>query len=189
MQHRQSTPVTLGLVLAAALVASCSPKPKPAAAPEATPAPAAEPRPVATPAPAEQTPPSVAPAPRIEELPSSLEELNRRGYLKDVFFDLDRYDLRPLEREGLVQDAAWLKRWSSVRLTVEGHCDERGTAAYNMALGERRAQAVRDYLVGLGVEAGRITVISYGKEKPFAAGHDEQAWEQNRRGHLVVTAR
>jgi peptidoglycan-associated lipoprotein len=105
-----------------------------------------------------------------------------------VFFDFDRADVRADERDRLSSDAAKLKELTAARLTVEGHCDERGTAAYNMALGERRAAAVREYLAALGVPTERIQTISYGKERPFAQGHDEEAWQQNRRGHFVVAA-
>jgi peptidoglycan-associated lipoprotein len=124
-----------------------------------------------------------------EELPEDLQELNRRGYLQDVFFDTDRYDLRPDGRELLAKNAAWLQQFPTVRILVEGHCDERNTREYNLALGERRASAVRDYLVFLGVSSDRIRTISYGEERPFALGHDESAWRLNRRSHFVITAR
>ena len=176
----------LGGALAAAgfLAVSCSTKP-PArvAAPVPTPTPTVvrlEPTPAPTPAPA-----------RIVEdtLPSSVDEINRRGYLKDAFFELDEYAIEPAQRDALAGDATWLKAHPSVRATIEGHCDERGTAAYNMALGERRASAAREYLASLGVDTARLKTISYGKERPFATGHDEASWAQNRRGHFVVTAR
>ncbi|MDP6785700.1 MAG: peptidoglycan-associated lipoprotein Pal [Rhodospirillales bacterium] len=104
-----------------------------------------------------------------------------------VFFDFDKYNLAPEARATLAKQAAWLKRYSSVTVRVEGHCDERGTREYNLALGERRANSVKDYLITLGIGAGRITTISYGKERPVALGSNEQAWSQNRRGVTTVT--
>jgi peptidoglycan-associated lipoprotein len=118
-----------------------------------------------------------------------VDEINRRGYLKDVFFEFDRSEIPTAQRDALSSDATWLKAHSGIRARIEGHCDERGTAAYNMALGERRASAAREYLVSLGVEASHLQTISYGKERPFEGGHDEAAWSKNRRGHVVVTAR
>ena len=124
-----------------------------------------------------------------QELPEDLQELNRRGYLQDVFFETDRYDLTPDARESLTKNATWLQQFPTVQILVEGHCDERNTREYNLALGERRANAVRDYLVFLGVGAHRVRTISYGEERPFALGHDESAWRLNRRDHFVITAR
>lgn len=178
-------PLLAGALAAAGILAvACSSKP-PAqtVAPAPTPTPTVvrlEPTPAPTPVP-----------PRVTEetLPTSVDEINRRGYLKDAFFEFDKYDLQPAQRDALAGDATWLKAHPTVRATIEGHCDERGTAAYNMALGERRAAAAREYLVTLGVEASRLATISYGKERPFATGHDEAAWAQNRRAHFVVTAR
>jgi peptidoglycan-associated lipoprotein len=89
----------------------------------------------------------------------------------------------------LTANANYLKRWTSVRFNIEGHCDERGTAEYNLGLGDRRANAVKAYLVELGVPADRITVVSKGKETPFCSEHNEACWQQNRRGHFVITAK
>ncbi len=102
-----------------------------------------------------------------------------------VFFAFDKSDLTPDSRRTLERQAAWLKQWSNQRLTVEGHCDERGTREYNLALGERRANAVKDYLVAQGVSASRLSTISYGKERPVVLGSNEAAWAQNRRGVSV----
>lgn len=124
-----------------------------------------------------------------EELPEDLVELNARGYLQDVFFDTDRYDLTPAARDLLTANAAWLQRQPTVSILIEGHCDERNTREYNLALGERRASAVRDYLVFLGIAPQRIQIISYGEERPFALGSDESAWMLNRRSHFVIVAR
>lgn len=103
-----------------------------------------------------------------------------------VFFDLDKYDIRADAQKTLKAQAEWLKQNSGLSITIEGHCDERGTREYNLALGERRANAVKDYLVALGVSANRITTISYGEERPVALGHEESAWAQNRRGVTKV---
>ncbi|MCP4899020.1 MAG: peptidoglycan-associated lipoprotein Pal [bacterium] len=124
-----------------------------------------------------------------EELPEDIRELNRRGYLQDVFFDTDKYDLKPESREALATNASWLQSHMTINILIEGHCDERNTREYNLALGERRASAVRDYLVFLGVDSGNVRIISYGEERPFALGHDESAWSLNRRAHFVITAR
>ncbi len=102
------------------------------------------------------------------------------GYL--VFFDFDKSNLKADARETLDRQAAWLLTYTSETVTIEGHCDERGTREYNLALGERRAQSVKDYLVAMGVDSSRISTLSYGKERPYAIGHNEDAWAQNRRG-------
>ena len=123
------------------------------------------------------------------ELPEDLAILNARGYLEDVFFDTDRFDLSPETRGVLAKNANWMLQYSTVLILVEGHCDERNTREYNLALGDRRANAVRDYLLSLGVAADRVRTISYGEERPFALGRTEAAWRLNRRSHFVITAR
>ena len=143
----------------------------------------AEPAPAPTPAPAAR------PAVAEDMLPSSVEEINKLGYLKDAFFDFDKAEIRTDQRDKLAADGTWLRSHPSVKVRIEGHCDERGTEAYNMALGEHRTAAVREYLKTLGVDESRITTISYGKERPFATGHDEAAWAENRRDHFLATAR
>tara|TARA_B100000676_G_C18009795_1_gene805993 strand:+ start:820 stop:1326 length:507 start_codon:yes stop_codon:yes gene_type:complete len=105
-----------------------------------------------------------------------------------VLFEYDSSDLTPEARRTLERQAAWLKRYSNVSITVEGHCDERGTREYNLALGERRATAVSNFLVALGINGARIMTISYGKEKPVALGSNDTAWSQNRRGVTRVRA-
>jgi len=105
--------------------------------------------------------------------------------LRPVFFDFDKYDITAPGRETLNANARILKDKPAMRLTIEGHCDERGTTQYNLALGEKRARAAMNYLVSLGIDAGRLDIVSYGKERPFAMGHDESAWAQNRRAHFV----
>ncbi len=103
-----------------------------------------------------------------------------------VFFGYDRSDLSPTSQQTIETLAAWLGTYPQVRLTVEGHADERGTRDYNLALGERRASSVRDYLIALGVDPNRVSTISYGKERPAVLGSNEEAWAQNRRGVFVV---
>ncbi len=130
--------------------------------------------------------------------PSSLEAL-RRGQapmtpasspLKEVYFDFDRYNLRPDARATLKANADWLKANPSARVEIEGHCDERGTNEYNLALGAKRAQAAKDYLVTLGVSAGRLSTISYGEELPVCKEKTEGCWQKNRRDRFVIiTAR
>ena len=124
-----------------------------------------------------------------EELPEDLVQLNAQGYLEDAFFETDRYDLTPAAREALAKNAAWLQKHPTISILVEGHCDERNTREYNLALGERRARAVQEYLVLLGIPAQRIQIISYGEERPFALGNSESAWQLNRRAHFVIVAR
>ncbi len=119
---------------------------------------------------------------------SSIDEINDNSPLKPVFFLYDSDTLDDEARKVLSENAALLKAngWT---ITVEGHCDERGTAEYNLALGDRRALAARDYLVSLGVPADRLSTVSYGKEFPFDAGHQESSWQQNRRAHFLLTAK
>lgn len=106
-----------------------------------------------------------------------------------VFFDFDRSNIRPDARATLDKQSAWLKKYPNVTVTIEGHADERGTREYNLALGNRRATAVKNYLVATGINPNRITTISYGKERPAVVGSNEQAWAQNRRAVTVVTSR
>ena len=104
-----------------------------------------------------------------------------------VFFDYDSYEIRPDAQDTLRKQGAWLQQYRQYTVTIEGHCDERGTREYNLALGERRANSVKNYLVALGVDANRIQTISYGKERPEVPGSDETAWAQNRRGVTVLS--
>jgi len=103
-----------------------------------------------------------------------------------VFFDFDKYDLKPEARRTLQKQAEWLKQNPDIRVIVEGHCDERGTREYNLALGERRANTIRSYLVALGVDSGKVSTISYGKERPTGGTSNEAAWARDRRGMTVI---
>jgi peptidoglycan-associated lipoprotein len=178
--------------LAIAMIVSACGKKKPVAAP---PPPPAE-QPATTPAPPPPPPPAPTPAPPAhvpteDEIFASktLDQLNAEKPLEDAFFDLDSQTIRDDARASLQKDADWLKRWTSTKVMIEGHGDERGSAEYNLALGERRASAVRDYLVNLGVPTDRIQIVSKGKEAPFCTESNESCWQQNRRGHFVITAK
>ena len=188
---------TIVLMLLLAFTAACAKKkpatvasgPPPAATAPA-PAPAATPPPPA-PRPAERVEDSV-PVPAISEDTignRSLEDLNRDSPFKPAFFDLDSSDLDDAGRAIVSANADIMKRYPTWVVTVEGHCDERGTAEYNLALGEKRAVAVKTYLVALGVSPDRLRTVSYGKEFPFDTGHTESAWSKNRRAHFVITSK
>jgi peptidoglycan-associated lipoprotein len=105
--------------------------------------------------------------------------------VKDAYFDYNKSDLRPDARDALSQTAQFLRRNPDIKVTIEGHCDERGTTEYNVGLGQRRADTVKEFLVSLGISADRLSTTSFGKEKPFCAEHEESCWQQNRRGHFV----
>jgi len=119
----------------------------------------------------------------------SLEELNSTSPLDPVFFDYDESEIRPDGRTVLQRNADWMRQWPSTRVTVEGHCDERGTNEYNLGLGDRRASAVSDYLVSLGISRNRINTVSRGEESPFCADSHEGCWQRNRRGHFQITGK
>ena len=109
--------------------------------------------------------------------------------LKDISFDFDKYDIRPADAKTLDTNATWLKSNPNHLVLIEGHCDERGTNEYNLALGERRAKSTMNYLVSQGVQASRITIISYGEERPACSQKSEECWAKNRRAHFLVKAR
>ena len=129
--------------------------------------------------PAPPAPPPAA-APR-----SSIEDLFTKE-VQDAFFDLDKADIRADARTALMKTGEFLRSYPQVKVTLEGHCDERGSTEYNLALGDRRAQAAKDFLVSLGVPADRMQTVSYGKERPFCMDHNEACWQQNRRAHFVL---
>jgi len=126
-----------------------------------------------------------APAPPPPPPPSMSEEDMFAQNVKDIYFNYDNYDVRPDQQAALQGDIAYLKQHPDVKFTIEGHCDERGSTEYNLALGDNRASAVRNALVQGGITADRIRTISYGKERPFCTESNEECWQQNRRGHFV----
>jgi len=168
----------LGILAAAALLAACSSTPEEVVELKGTGGTQAAPAPAAP-------PPQQAVRPPTGPAPGSKEEFAQTVGDR-VFFDTDRSDLAPDARQTVEKQAAWLKKYAAVTVTVEGHCDERGTREYNLALGERRATSVKNYLVALGIAPNRVRTISYGKERPAVVGSSEQAWTQNRRGVTVV---
>jgi len=121
--------------------------------------------------------------------PGIAGEVFESRLLKDIHFDFDKYDIRPEDTEILKENAALLMQYPKVKIQTEGHCDERGTNEYNLALGERRANAAKKYLFSLGISPDRISTISYGEEKPLDAGHNEEAWSKNRRGHFIILSK
>ncbi len=182
--------ITLALAMT---VTACGGKKKPAAAPPPPP-PAEAPKTTPTPPPPPPAPPREAPQPHVptdEEIfaAKTVDQLNAEKPLGDAYFDLDQQSIREDAKAVLQKDADWMKRWASTKVMVEGHGDERGSAEYNLALGERRATAVRDYLVNLGVANDRIQIVSKGKEAPVCTEANEGCWQQNRRGHFVITAK
>jgi peptidoglycan-associated lipoprotein len=128
-------------------------------------------------------PPPPPPAPAAAA--PSMEELFARE-VKDAYFDFDKADIRADARSALTETAGFLKSYPQVKVMIEGHCDERGSTEYNLALGDRRAQAVKDFLVSLGVASDRMQTVSYGKERPFCNEHNEECMQQNRRGHFAM---
>ena len=133
------------------------------------------------------TPPSPSPPPApaaLAEAPKALELV-----VKDIYFDFDQAVIREDSKKTLADNIQWFKANPAAKVTIEGHCDERGSSEYNLALGERRARVTRDFLVTAGIEAKRINTISFGKERPFVLGHDETAWKWNRRAHFILTTK
>lgn len=189
--HRVVVRAALCVVLSIGL-AACGKKPAPAPPPAAPPPATAPAAPPAPPPPAPPPPSAPAPAPLTEDeifARKTLDQLNAERPLSDVFFDLDESTVRDDARPALQKNAEWMKRWPSTRITVEGHCDERGSSEYNLGLGDRRGNAVKAYLVSLGVGGDRVAVVSKGKESPFCAEASEACWQQNRRGHFLITAK
>ena len=170
------------LLIAIAMLPACSGQEPPETAPAQ---PEVAERPAPTPQPREEAP---AAGEWEENQPAtdvlSIDEINRQGLLQTVYFDYDQSEIRPDQRAKLQANAQFLRDNAGVRILVEGHCDERGTREYNMALGERRASATMQYLVSLGVSANRVDIISYGEEQPIAEGSNDSAWQQNRRAQF-----
>jgi len=188
----------MSLLLLGVVAAGCAKRPATTSAatpPPPVPAPAAPP---ATSAPAPSAPeptsstPAAAPstpAPAATTARPVPAEFATIPELRDIQFDFDKYDIRPDAARTLDANAVWLKSNGNHLLLIEGHCDERGTNEYNLALGERRAKSAMNYLVSQGVQAARITIISYGEERPLCSEHNETCWQQNRRDHFLVKPR
>ncbi len=186
--------MVVSLLTFSVVLAGCAKRPATTAAVAPPPTGAAvtsPPQPAAPLAPAQPTtpptataPPTTAPATR-----PSPKEFVSIPELKDIYFDFDKYDIRPEDAKTLDANAAWLKSNPNHLVLIEGHCDERGTNEYNLALGERRAKAAMNYLVSQGVQAGRITIISYGEERPVCTEHTEACWAKNRHDHFLVKPR
>lgn len=192
---RQMQIAALMVVVAGTLASGCSKKKV------ATPAPQPAP-PVVQPAPPPPPPPAPAPQPpaSVPEPPraltedevfagKSLDALNAEQPLAHVAYALDSYTLDEAARAALDRNAAWLRRWPSTKVTIEGHADSRGTNEYNIALGDRRAAAAREYLVALGITADRLAAVSKGEEQPFCREETEACWARNRRGYFVITGK
>jgi peptidoglycan-associated lipoprotein len=165
--------------------------------------PVARPTPPSTTAPSQPPPTPEPPRPAADTTPipkeppigedpiasADLDTINKNSPFQPVFYALDSYEVDAVGQQALNANAALLKKYPNWVITIEGHCDERGTAEYNLALGEKRALSAKTYLVSLGIPADRLRTVSYGKEFPFDPGHDENAWSKNRRGHFVVTSK
>lgn len=184
--------VTIALVPACRSKKTQEPVTHPETASQAPPPIVPPPPPV--PAAVSTTPDFVQEKPVQEEtLPADIEELNRvaqqRGYIADAFFAYNESTLSSDAQNALQTSASWLKKNPQYNLLIEGHCDERGTEQYNLALGDHRANTAKEYLMTLGIDSARIRTVSYGEERPFDPGHDESAWAKNRRDHLVLVGK
>jgi peptidoglycan-associated lipoprotein len=211
MMSRCRNGIVVSLLITAVILAGCAKRPAmtatsapaPSGAAQATtPAPTPAPGAAATTPPSSATPQGAKPAPAAPGMAAKppapgtaaptarppVQEFAANPNLKDIHFDFDKYDIRPGDAKVLDANATWLKGNNNLVL-IEGHCDERGTNEYNLALGERRAKAAMNYLVSQGVQAGRITIISYGEERPLCTEHNEACWAKNRRAHFLTKAR
>ncbi len=185
--------VLCALVIATVLVGACHKKKPPVARPLPPPPPSSttSARPPAPPEPVPETTP-IPPEPTISDdslAGKDLDVINKNSPFQPVFYALDSSELDQAGQQALNANAEVLRKYATWVITIEGHCDERGTAEYNLALGERRALAAKTYLVSLGIPTERLRTVSYGKEFPFDPGHDEAAWSKNRRAHFVVTSK
>jgi len=192
--RRANLSIVFCVAVLAMLAAACGGKKPPVARPMPPPPPdvadASGSRPPAPPEPVRE-PTIVPPEPvRADTISSAtLDDLNKNSPLKPVFFEYDMSDITEAGKAALDENAAILRKNGTWVITIEGHADERGTAEYNLALGERRSVTARAYLVSLGIAADRLRTVSYGKEFPFDPGHDEAAYSKNRRAHFVITAK
>jgi len=183
------------LMLISLAMIACGGKKPPVARPAPPPPPIAGAGSTATRPPSPPVPvaePTVVPAEPLRDErinASSLDDLNRNSPLKPAFFELDSSELSAESQRALTDNATLMKSNAAWSVTIEGHCDERGTPEYNLALGERRAVAARAYLISLGIQEGRLRTVSYGKEFPFDPAHEDAAYAKNRRAHFVITAK
>lgn len=189
--HRSAVLLALTGIVAIGAAGCAKKVPPPAAVPPAAPPAAvrAEPSPPPPPPP---PPPAPAPAPLTEDeifARKSIDQVNAEKPLADVYFDFDKAEIHEDGRQRLQRNADWLKRWAATRISIEGHCDSRGSSEYNLALGDRRASVAKDYLVDLGIAANRILTISKGEEEPVCRDETESCWQMNRRDHFIVTAK
>jgi peptidoglycan-associated lipoprotein len=173
--------VALAFVVAAVGCGKKTPPPQP------QPAPVTPTQPPPAPAPPEREVQPVDEYARIKAMPT--DEIERMGLLAEVHFDYDKSDIRDADRQILAKNAEVLKKFDFLKVTVEGHCDERGSVEYNLALGERRAKGAMDYLLSLGVGADRLKQVSYGKEVPLCQQAAEDCWARNRRAHFTITGK
>ena len=186
------TGIAVVLVLALATVSACGPKKPPVAKPTTPPPAGTDPatRPPVPPTPVNEATPVPAEPTGPDELGArDLDEINKNSPFQPLFFGYDQSEVSAEGQQVLNTNAEIMKKYPTWVITIEGHADERGTAEYNLALGERRALAARNYLVSLGIPADRLRTVSYGKEFPFDPGHTEEAWSKNRRAHFVVTSK
>jgi len=207
MSSRCRNGILVSLLISVVVLAGCAKRPAmtaasapaPSGAAQATAPPATTPPAATTPATSgSESSGSTTPGTSGSQPPGSgtatpgarppVSEFTANPNLKDIYFDFDKYDIRPGDAKILDSNATWLKGNNNLVL-IEGHCDERGTNEYNLALGERRAKATMNYLVSQGVQAGRITIISYGEERPICTEHNEACWAKNRRAHFLTKAR
>jgi len=173
--------ISISIILALSFAASCKKAPK--EVPPPPPQVQEQPK-------VEQVEPPVVKEPELSEeelfLQKSLEEINREKPLANIHFDYDKAEIRSDAASVLETNASWLMRFPTIKILIEGHCDERGTEEYNLALGEKRATNTRDYLASLGISTDRMRIISYGKSQPMDPGHSEEAWANNRRSQFAV---
>jgi peptidoglycan-associated lipoprotein len=192
--RRQAKALLVLVLLMTVAVAACKGKAKPPVA-RPMPPPLVDPSGGTSGGPPPPPKPVMEPAIVVPSMPADdintrdLDAINKDSPLKPLFFELDSSEVSAAGQQVLQANVAVLKKYPNMQITIEGHCDERGTAEYNLALGERRALAAKNYLVSLGVAADKVKTVSYGKEFPFDAGHDDSAWKNNRRAHFVITAK
>jgi len=194
MVTRAAQITLMSLLLAGLMITGCARRPATTAASAAAPAAAPSPAPAPAPAPSAPSPAPAPPAPAAAAAPAPAprpvpKEFMAVAALKEVYFDFDKYDIRPEDAKTLDANATWLKSNGDNLVLIEGHCDERGTNEYNLALGERRAKSTMNYLVSQGIQANRITIISYGEERPVCTEKTEACWAKNRRANFLVKPR